>query len=525
MEPATRHSITFRLTFAVSVFLLVALIVLSGFSFYFFKREIRDSISSQQFTLLTVLAQDIDQKLLFAQKSIVAAASLVTPEVVAEAETAQRFLDGRREALSLFDNGLFLFSAEGRLLNESPFLPNRRGRDISFRQYFQATLATGKPVISDPYPSTHNPGVPAVMFTAPVHDRNGKLIAILGGSLNLLNDNFLGALSRATIASSGYLYVFTPERMLIMHPDKDRIMNLAAEPGVNHLLDKAIKGYEGTEENVNSRGLKALTSFKHLKSADWIMGANYPLGEAYAPIYLFQQYFFLAIFIGGIISLFVVRWMMERFTRPMVEFARHVKGLSNKHGHERLFVHDSKDEVGVLTQTFNSMIQVEDQKSAELLHASTHDALTGLYNRAYFDNELERHSRGRQAPISVVVADIDKLKECNDTQGHAAGDALIKAAAQLLLESFRAEDIVARIGGDEFAVLLLGVDADQIPQTLARVRDLEAQMQGLCPLSISLGMATSIHADGLLEALRQADQAMYDDKAARSAMKACRTKK
>lgn len=517
MEPAIRHSITFRMTVAVSVFLLIAQIVLAALAFYCFKREIKNTISTEQFTLLSVLAQNIDQKLSASQGMVVASAQLVTPELVANAEAAQRYLDGRVEALNLFDNGLFLFSADGKILAETPYLPNRRGRDISFRQYYQATIASGKALISDPYPSTHNPGVPAVMFTAPVRDQEGRLIAIFGGSLNLLADNFLGELSRTTIAKAGYLYVVTRDRMLIMHPDKSRIMHSGSDPGVNHLLDRAINGFEGTEENVNSRELNSLASFKHLQSADWIMGANYPLSEAYEPIFLFQKYFFLLILIGAGISILVVRWLMARFTQPLVEFARHVKDLSAKQGTDRLFLLASKDEVGILAQTFNAMIQDEDKKSAELLHASTHDALTGLYNRAYFDSELERLSRGRQTPISVVVADIDHLKECNDTQGHAAGDLLIKRTAQVLLESFRAEDIVARIGGDEFAVLLPGVNTAAVTLTLERIRSFEATAKMECPLSISLGMATCVRADGLLEAFRGADQAMYLDKASRKA--------
>lgn len=513
--PKRRHSITYRMTIAVSVFLLVAQLALTSLAFYFFKREVKSTISAEQFTLLTVLSQNIDQKLRYSQQTIMASARLVTPEMVRDAELAQRYLDGRLESLSLFDNGLFLFSAEGKLLNESPFLPKRRGRDISFRQYFKATIASGQPVISDPYPSTHNPGVPAVMFTAPVHNEKGELIAILGGSLNLLNDNFLGELSRAKIAKSGYLYIFTRERMLIMHPDKNRIMNLAAEPGLNRLLDLSLQGFEGTQENVNSRGLKALTSFKHLQAVNWIMGANYPVVEAYEPIYQVQKYFFLMILSGAVISLLVIRWMMARFTRPLVEFARHVNELGTKEGSDRLFEYPSMDEVGVLTRTFNTMIQVEDHKNAELLHASTHDALTGLYNRAYFDSELDRLSRGRQAPISIVVADIDRLKECNDSAGHAAGDALIQAAARILLESFRAEDIVARIGGDEFAILLPGVGAEHAPLTLERIRRAEAAVQGVCPLSVSIGMATSDSPEDLLDAFRAADAVMYQDKSLR----------
>lgn len=505
----------------VCCFLMLFQAVLATLIFFYFKQEFKQSISSQQFTLLTVVTQNIDQKLTSSQQVIVDVSRFVTPDIVADSDAAQRFLDSRPGTHSIFDNGLFLFSPEGKIIAEAPFLPNRRGRDISFRDYYKKTVSSGLPVISEPYVSTHSPGAPAIMFTAPVRAKDGKLIAILGGSLNLLHDNFLGALSRTRIAETGYLYIITRDRTLIMHPDKSRIMQAPEIAGANKLLARAYSGFEGSAENVNSRGLCALTSFKRFKTTDWIMGANYPLVEVYAPIYQFRRYLLVAVFLGTLISALVVRLMMGRFTNTLVRFADHVKCLSTLKGDERLFSNDTDtdDEIGILARTFNTMVQQEDRKSSELLHASTHDALTGLYNRAYFDSELERLSRGRAVPISVVVADIDGLKECNDSGGHAAGDALIRTTARVLLESFRAEDIVARIGGDEFAVLLPGVDSEQVQLMLKRVRDSEGSVyiaeDGVCPLFISLGQATSDSAEGLQDAFKRADVRMYIEKSKR----------
>lgn len=506
------------MTVTVCAFLILFQAVLATLIFFYFKREFKKSISTQQFTLLTVITQNLDQKLASSSKVVVDVARLITPEIVADVDAAQHFLDNRPGTHSVFDNGLFLISPEGKMIAEAPYIPGRRGRDLSFRDFYKKTISSGLPVISEPYVSTHTPGAPAIMFTAPVLDKSGKLIAILGGSLNLLQDNFLGELSRTRIAKTGYLYIITSNRTLIMHPDKSRIMQAPEIPGTNKLLDESYKGFEGSGENVNSRGLHSLTSFKRFKSTDWVMGANYPLAEAYSPIYLFRRYLLVAVFIGAVFSVFVVRFMMERFTSTLVRFADHVKGISSRKGEARLFITNSSDEIGLLARTFNSMIQHEDQKSAELFHASTHDTLTGLYNRAYFDSELERLSRGRLMPISVVVADIDGLKKCNDNNGHAAGDALIKAAAQVLLDSFRAEDIVARIGGDEFAVLLPGVDTEQVQLALERVRNTETKAEVasnvICSVSISLGSTTSETPEGLHEAFKQADKRMYIEKAA-----------
>jgi diguanylate cyclase (GGDEF)-like protein len=103
----------------------------------------------------------------------------------------------------------------------------------------------------------------------------------------------------------------------------------------------------------------------------------------------------------------------------------------------------------------------------------------------------------------------------NDTYGHSAGDRLIKTTARILLEAFRAEDVVARIGGDEFGVLLPGVDAAQAETALTRIRRIADKYQShaeVFPISISLGYATTESPAELEEAIKHADQQMYLDK-------------
>ncbi|GFE60100.1 sensor domain-containing diguanylate cyclase [Geobacter sp. AOG2] len=516
--PFRRHSITVRMTVAVCTFIILFASLLVVSSLYYFKQELKNTISSQQMTLLTVVAQGIDQKLTAAQKTIIEASRDVTPGMVADPDAAQRFLDSQHSIKSLFDNGIYLFSKDGRIIAEAPFLPGRRGKDVSFRQFYQQTIATGNAVISTPFISTHSPGTPALNITAPVRDKNGRLIAILGGGVNLLQDNFLGDLSHIRIAKKGYLLLVAGDRTVIMHPDRSRIIATKIAPGANKLLDRALEGTEGVGEYTNFRGVRVLSSFKRLHSTDWVVGADYPLDEAYQSVHRLERYFFAAVVVSVCLIILIVRLIMGNYTSTLVRFAEHVGQISSKNGADRLFRIESEDEVGLVAQTFNAMIQDQDKKNEELFYISTHDALSGLYNRAYFDDQMDRLSAGRITPISVVMADIDDLKVFNDSHGHSAGDVLITTVALILLESFRAEDVVARIGGDEFAILLPGVDAVQADVALKRVRSVAdkyaAQASGLT-LSISLGCATVQDPTKLDEALQHADQQMYLDKVSR----------
>ena len=95
---------------------------------------------------------------------------------------------------------------------------------------------------------------------------NQQLIGILAGSLDLITGGFLADIRNTKIGKSGYLYLYSTDRTIIMHPDRSRLMKKDVPPGVNKMFDRAIEGFEGTGENVNSRGLRSISSFK--RSAD-----------------------------------------------------------------------------------------------------------------------------------------------------------------------------------------------------------------------------------------------------------------
>lgn len=150
-----------------------------------------------------------------------------------------------------------------------------------------------------------------------------------------------------------------------------------------------------------------------------------------------------------------------------------------------------------------------------LSYQSHHDALTELYNRTYFEEEIVRLERGRLTSLSLLMIDVDDLKITNDTLGHMAGDGLLRGVAKVLKEVFRAEDVVARVGGDEFAVLLPGVDAPAAALVVERIKEEIAKhnaRSGEPRLSLSIGMATTDKGGKLRQALKQADERMYAEK-------------
>src|SRR6056297_2024161 len=156
---------------------------------------------------------------------------------------------------------------------------------------------------------------------------------------------------------------------------------------------------------------------------------------------------------------------------------------------------------------------ITDRKEEEAIikYLSYHDGMTNLYNRTYFDKEMERFNHSRQVPISIITGDLDNLKAVNDNYGHKKGDKYIKKAADILNEATRHEDIVARFGGDEFAILLPNTNQKQVENICNRIREkikkINKTFKFDIPLNISLGYKTiNDQNTNIFDALNDADK-------------------
>lgn len=661
-----RH-LSLKTKMACLVSLLVAgILLLTAFlGIGYFENKFRESIASQQFSLVSALAAEIDSKILAAQNQIMAVAGGVTPEMLADPALAERYVASQAAVLQTFDNGIFLFSAAGRMLAGTDMEPHMRERDYSYREYFQEAVRTGKPHISSPFVSIQSHGHPIIMLTVPIVGENGKMAALLVGSLDLLGKNFLARLIELKVGEQGYLYLFSSDRTMILHPDRSRILHKDVPVGVNRLFDLAVEGFEGSGETVNSRGLAAIATFKQLQSTQWILAANYPVAEAYAPITRARRYFLAGL--AGMLALSIPGvWMFMGFlTRPLLRITSSARAIGEGKENFQPLPVVARDEIGVLASAFNRMMAVIEQQQeaireekdfAENLleHAAAPvfvidaehrviiwnracEELTGIraekvkgtagHWRAFYEQPrhcladfavsgmveglpagYERHDRstlvqeglraegwrvmasGRRrylsfnaAPVrnkqgKIVAAiqtledltenkeaekrleqmahfdtltnlpnralffdrldqgvaaavryghtlgllylDLDGFKQVNDSAGHDAGDQVLAAVARRLEKCIRRSDTVARVGGDEFTVILTQVAGEAETQMVAsRILDALAAPfilgEHTFTLGVSIGIslcpANGCDPDSLV---KQADTAMYRVKGA-----------
>ena len=160
------------------------------------------------------------------------------------------------------------------------------------------------------------------------------------------------------------------------------------------------------------------------------------------------------------------------------------------------------------------------QQNRILDAAARRDPLTGLFNRRAFQDALDAHlsADGASTPFSVAFVDVDRFKEINDRHGHAVGDEVLVAVARMLQSALRSQDVLARIGGEEFAVLLPSTDLSSSLSVAERLRSTIGAMRtdaadGAASVTVSIGLAGSQSAFGSVEAmLEAADAAMYTAK-------------
>jgi diguanylate cyclase (GGDEF)-like protein len=227
----------------------------------------------------------------------------------------------------------------------------------------------------------------------------------------------------------------------------------------------------------------------------------------------------LLIALGGALLVTGLAWgLAVRLVRPieaLVEGARAV--LAGDYQHEVRA--RSGDELGSLVAVFNEMTAALRASHGELEQMTRTDQLTGLFNRRHLDVALEAEvsrARRERRPLGVLMLDLDQFKSFNDRFGHPAGDALLRAVAELLTAQLRPTDTVARYGGEEFTVLLPGSPREECVRIAERLRRRLRELRsgsGQAATTASIGVATSPE-DGetATELIAAADAALYQAK-------------
>lgn len=259
----------------------------------------------------------------------------------------------------------------------------------------------------------------------------------------------------------------------------------------------------------NYRGIRSnIMRMVNNASANIIMSTTSSLDSAKER---YHQSFYAVNISVGILLIFLLASSFTTYKLILIPIEKYKENIVN--GEE--LSEAGVSELRTLAKTYNQIYQEKKENESLLRHEAEHDALTGLYNRRSFSKLLHLYEKGKLS-FGLALVDIDIFKKINDNYGHEIGDQIIKKVAFLLEENFRSVDFPCRIGGDEFAVLMVETSSEAYKTLEEKIYEINRMLSnpedGLPPTSLSVGIAFSDSQHPVKNIYKNADDALYDVK-------------
>lgn len=421
----------------------------------YLRKDVTELSSAQLLSLANYVAQDIDQDIVARREFLKRVAGKFPLALLHHPQQLQAWLAERHDINPLFSQGLTVLDSSGKALADYPVRPGRLGMSLADRDYFQQAMqgefVIGRPVIG------RAAKIPVLPMAMPLRDSSGKIRAVLLGISALRSPNFLSALYATRVGITGGLVLVSPrDKLFIGASDADIALQRTPPEGHHVQHDRAMKGFRGVGIDVRL-GIEELAAIASVPSNGWFVVARLPTEEIFSPVTRLRHFIIDNTLILLPVFFFIMIFTMRYLMRPLMNAARHADQMTRDEiPFEPLRV-ERDDEVGHLTTAFNRVLSKLLASRAELQHMAHHDSLTGLPNRQLLADRMEQalaRAQRSHEKIAVLFLDLDGFKQINDGLGHEAGDAALREVAARLSVAVRREDTLARVGGDEFTILL-----------------------------------------------------------------------
>ena len=213
---------------------------------------------------------------------------------------------------------------------------------------------------------------------------------------------------------------------------------------------------------------------------------------------------------GVVFLVIAVLAMLSNLLLIILPINRSVSNLDNREE----IPEQGSFEMRNLARVYNEVLRDSTEKQEELEYSATHDALTGVYNRAAFDREYDRCRNDR---IGIAIVDVDGFKHYNDVYGHDMGDHVLRRVTETIGSKFRKEDHISRIGGDEFVIIMKNTGSAQSEDIKLKIDEINEELvkerrKGMPPISVSVGAAFWDRENPGPDILKDADKALLQMK-------------
>ncbi len=352
------HSLNIRLKIVLAVVALTLLVLLpsSAVQMHFIRQDMGRMLADQQFAAVARVAADIDIKLDSMRDVLLRLAKGMPLSLLQSREAAQAYFAQRPALLASFDE-LWILDPNGDFIVDLSKAPSRTLLGKAERSDLDRLKLTRKALIGEPKRNAAD-GDPSIQIMVPIITQDDAFAGALVGVVKLMNVNLLGALANAKVGKSGIFIVLEkgPTPRFLMQPQRDLLLAPRPDNGVASTL-RALKGFEGSAEDTTYSGERNLYSYKSLKTVDWLVLAEVPLKEVYAPITLAEQRLWritLAICIAVIPLAWVFAWLM---VNPILMLRNGIERMRRNVGGQVPQLVQRADEIGDLARSFYSLIK------------------------------------------------------------------------------------------------------------------------------------------------------------------------
>ncbi|MES2583445.1 MAG: diguanylate cyclase [Pseudomonadota bacterium] len=500
----------------------------NGLRYFVLTEYLREDISTvmaaQQLTLANYVAREVDVKMQERQTMLTQMASSLPLDLLQRPKSLQNWLAMRHEYQPLFSRGLVVSNVDGKAIigfaqRDEDNWPEYGGEGL-VRTAIAEGLTVGRPLVD----KTSQQAV--LPMAAPVKDASGTVRAVLIGVTALATPGFLSFTDQDRIGRlGGFLLISPRDQLFIASTKPEMVLKPTPKPGINLLHDRAMQGYRGSGTTVNAFGVEEISAIASVPSTGWFVVARLPTAEALSVVSRTQR------FVAVNSALVVVAFMLVAglglyfVFRPLLQAAQQADRMTRGEAPLEPLTVVRQDEVGHLTEAFNRLLAKLRTSQSEMAHMAHHDVLTGLPNRALLADRLTQalaRADRNKTRVAFLCLDLDRFKPINDQLGHEAGDLALLEIVRRLGAVVRDSDTLARIGGDEFVLLLADLDTDpkaaeasakavaaKCLEAIAPPMQLQSQTRSLAAsIGIAMGDGTvSPHALQLA-----ADSAMYQAK-------------
>lgn len=487
----------------------------------FLRDDLTQLVSAQQTALAEAASLDIEDKVQSRLQLLERLAASFPRELLGRPAALEAWLAEGYRLNPLFSIGLLVADRQGRVLADYPPLPGRRSAQLADETDFvrldgagPGSARVGRPRFG-PYAQK-----PVLPMGIPLAGADGKAVAFLVGITALDAADFLGRIRNGRIGETGgYLLISPADRLFLAAGDPDLVLKPTPAPGVNPLHDRAMAGFRGAGITTNAKGGEELSAIVGIPSTGWFVVARMPTEEAFATLHHAQENIVRHSFTASLIVIVFVGLFLHFLLRPLHDAAEQANRM--RHGEIPLAPLPivREDEVGHLTGAFNQLLEKLEDSRRRLEHMAHHDALTGLANRTMLADRLRQaqaRARRQGSRVAVLFLDLDGFKPINDQLGHDIGDAALVEAARRLAGILRDTDTLARVGGDEFVLLVADLEEaaeDGLGGLAARCIEVLSQPMALQGderrLGVSIGIAVGDGDSDPAALMLTADQAMY----------------